>query len=227
MKINNDFLSRTLVTLILGPIVVWSVLHSYYLNTYIFEIVMAICLWEWAKLCRSSSKFSQKTWLARGIFIVGVVYISLAFLFLTSIFVRDKESPYLLLWLLSLVWAVDIGAYLVGRWLQGPLLSPKISPAKTWSGFWGGTLSGIMTSTIFIYLTDLAIIYSPWIYIWGGVLTFVAPLGDLLESACKRYFKVKDTGILIPGHGGMLDRLDSFLAATLALKGFLLLKNNL
>lgn len=223
MTINPNFLTRTLVALILAPLVVWGVIHSYYMNIPLFEILMVICLWEWAKLCKAS----LRNWRSWGIFIGGIGYISVAFLLLISIFVHDRESTYLLLWLLSLVWAVDSAAYFVGRWLQGPLLCPKISPAKTWSGFWGGTLSGIITSATFIYFTDMVTLYSPWIYVWGIALTLVAPLGDLLESACKRYFKVKDTGTLIPGHGGMLDRLDSFLATTLVLKGFLILKNNL
>jgi phosphatidate cytidylyltransferase len=227
---------------------------SYYAG--IFKVLMIVGLWEWARLCGYSGSYGallgglfsyldigqmalvsipfiiislmifRQSWQASLLFVAGSWYIGLACLQLISIFVVDQESPHLLLWMLLLVWAADIGAYLVGRWLRGPLFAPRISPGKTWSGFWGGTLSGILISTSFIYLTDLAILYSPWIYGWGVILTLVAPLGDLLESACKRYFKAKDTGALIPGHGGVLDRLDSFLAVALVLKGFLILKNH-
>lgn len=141
----------------------------------------------------------------------GALYIAMpviAFLWL-----RDDETHGLsaLVWVLVVVWASDIGAYAVGRTLRGPKLAPSISPAKTWSGAVGGVVaaaaagaatSGLTHSTYVDYVVPVSI-----------VLAIVAQLGDLAESALKRHFGVKNSGALIPGHGGVLDRVDSLLFA--------------
>jgi len=125
-------------------------------------------------------------------------------------------------WYLGIVIASnDTGAYFVGRVVGGPKLAPLISPAKTISGALGGWLIGTIAGTVFwIVLTD-----SPW---WLGVLFsaslgIVGQVGDLLESAIKRLFRIKDSSDIIPGHGGFMDRLDSvaFGAILLALIGLL------
>ncbi|MGA9009357.1 MAG: phosphatidate cytidylyltransferase, partial [Xanthobacteraceae bacterium] len=119
-----------------------------------------------------------------------------------------------LLFLFAVVWATDIFAYLVGRSIGGPLLWPRLSPNKTWSGAFGGFLGGVAAGVAVAYAsggTRGAV---------AGALAFalslVAQCGDLFESAIKRRFGVKDTGHLIPGHGGVMDRLDGFLVAALA-----------
>ncbi len=119
-----------------------------------------------------------------------------------------------LLWLFVLVWATDSAAYLVGRRAGGPRLAPRWSPKKTWSGALGGVaaagLVGAMTSKILGF--SMA---SPVFWLSMG-LSVAAQAGDLAESAAKRRFGVKDTSGLIPGHGGLLDRLDGLLAAFVA-----------
>ncbi|MGH7012757.1 MAG: phosphatidate cytidylyltransferase [Stellaceae bacterium] len=123
------------------------------------------------------------------------------------------------LWLLVLVWAVDSAAYAVGRAVGGPKLAPMLSPNKTWAGFCGGlggaALVGWGTAAL---AGGAAAVVVPASVLLG----IAAQLGDLVESAAKRRFNVKDSGGLIPGHGGLLDRLDSLLAASLLL-GLLLL----
>lgn len=114
--------------------------------------------------------------------------------------------------LLLIVWATDVGAYVVGRAVGGPLLAPRISPGKTWSGAVGGLLAGIAVGFA------AAFIFGLWAAAWqaalfAGLIGCVGQAGDLFESSLKRYFKVKDSGHLIPGHGGLLDRLDAILAA--------------
>lgn len=118
------------------------------------------------------------------------------------------------LWLLLLVWAVDIAAYAVGRAVGGPKLAPVLSPNKTWAGFFGGLAGAALVGSGAAALigADAAIVI-----LVSVVLGAAAQLGDLVESAAKRRFNVKDTGGLIPGHGGLLDRLDSLLAASLLL----------
>jgi phosphatidate cytidylyltransferase len=111
-------------------------------------------------------------------------------------------------WYLGIVIALnDSGAYFAGRLLGGPKLVPAISPAKTWSGAIGGWITGIVAGTIFW----LIFVHSP---LWIGVLLaallgLVGQAGDITESAVKRVFRIKDSGDIIPGHGGFMDRLDS------------------
>jgi phosphatidate cytidylyltransferase len=125
-------------------------------------------------------------------------------------------------WFLGLVIAFnDTGAFFAGRIIGGPKLAPTISPAKTWSGAIGGWLAGILAGTLFW----IAFTTSPW---WIGLLLaasmgVIGQVGDLTESAIKRLFRIKDSGDVIPGHGGFMDRLDSvsFGALFLAIVGAL------
>jgi len=113
------------------------------------------------------------------------------------------------LWIVAIVVATDVGAYFAGRGIGGPKLAPRISPSKTWAGLIGGVVCAGFSSAAVLWLTDAA--GSVWTVVFGGLLAVVAQSGDLLESAVKRHFGVKDSGSLIPGHGGVLDRLDGFL----------------
>ena len=115
------------------------------------------------------------------------------------------------LFLLVVVWSSDIGAYIAGRMIGGPKLAPAISPGKTWSGAVGGLLSAMVIGL----LVSRAVAPGPVMHalIVGAGLSIASQLGDLLESALKRHFGVKDSSRLIPGHGGVFDRLDGVLAA--------------
>jgi phosphatidate cytidylyltransferase len=118
-----------------------------------------------------------------------------------------------LIFLFVIVWATDIAAYFVGRAIGGPKLMPAVSPNKTWSGAIGGTLAGVIGGAIAAWQFGL--------HNWGAcaalafALSIVAQAGDLAESAIKRRFNTKDTSSLIPGHGGLMDRLDGFITAVL------------
>jgi len=116
-----------------------------------------------------------------------------------------------IVWMMGVVWATDIGAYAVGRTFGGPKLAPSISPSKTWSGLAGGVLAAMGVGAALVWMTDAGNML--WMVLASAVLAVVAQVGDLLESAAKRHFGVKDVSRLIPGHGGFLDRLDGVLAA--------------
>ena len=115
-----------------------------------------------------------------------------------------------LLWLLAVVWATDIGAYAVGRTFGGPRLAPRWSPSKTWAGLGGGVVCAALTG--WATAVSLGISPSAPLAALSAGLAIVEQFGDLAESAAKRRFGVKDSSGLIPGHGGLLDRLDGLLA---------------
>ncbi|MDI4663811.1 phosphatidate cytidylyltransferase [Xanthobacter autotrophicus] len=119
------------------------------------------------------------------------------------------------LFLCAVVWATDIFAYFTGRALGGPKLWPRVSPNKTWSGAIGGTLAGMAAGLLVAAIPGGASSLLPVAGL-ALVLSIVSQAGDLAESAIKRLFGVKDASRLIPGHGGLLDRLDGFAAASLA-----------
>lgn len=152
---------------------------------------------------------------------IGVVYLGVPLLAL--VWLRSSEVGLIvLLWLFAVVWAADTSAYFVGRAVGGPRLAPRISPSKTWSGFLGSIVGAALIGFAIALLTGTA---RPGLAaLLGAALAIVAQAGDLAESALKRYAGVKDSGTMIPGHGGLLDRVDGlmFAAPALALTGLLL-----
>jgi phosphatidate cytidylyltransferase len=117
------------------------------------------------------------------------------------------------LFLAATVWATDIFAYFVGKAVGGPLLWPSISPRKTWAGALGGLIGGVAAGTLVAYASGIGRLGA--IAFIACTLSIVAQGGDLFESAVKRHFGAKDASHLIPGHGGLMDRLDGFLVAAL------------
>jgi phosphatidate cytidylyltransferase len=143
----------------------------------------------------------------------GVIYASVAFLG-PALLRRDPELGFTaFLYLAVTVWMTDILAYVVGRTVGGPLLWPRVSPNKTWSGAAGGLAGGVAGGTLLAYASGLDGLPAG---IVAFVLSALAQAGDFFESAVKRRFNVKDTSRLIPGHGGLMDRLDGFLVAAFA-----------
>jgi phosphatidate cytidylyltransferase len=143
----------------------------------------------------------------------GVVYAGAALLG-PALLRRDPEFGFrAFLFLAATVWLTDIGAYAVGRAVRGPLLWPQISPNKTWSGLFGGLAVGVAGGTVVAYASGIGRLEA--VAVIALVLSALAQAGDLLESAIKRRFGAKDTSRLIPGHGGLMDRLDGFLVAAL------------
>lgn len=142
---------------------------------------------------------------------LGVLYVVLPVIAAAWIARDLAHGVKMLIWVLATVWATDIAAYLTGRWLGGPRFAPAISPAKTWSGFLGGLAAAALVAAG-AGVSGLVPFGGRFIGL-GLAVSFVAQAGDLLESRFKRHFDVKDSGTIIPGHGGMLDRIDSLFAA--------------
>ncbi len=167
-----------------------------------------VMLYEWHRLVQGFARRERLIALLLGAGVITVSALSAHAL---------RAAPYgldLLAWLVLLVAATDVGAYAAGRSIGGPKLAPRISPKKTWAGFFGG-LAAAVAVTVICALWAGRLTAEPLIVAAG--LSVVAQIGDLLESWCKRRAAIKDSGHLIPGHGGALDRLDGFLTAAPAL----------
>jgi phosphatidate cytidylyltransferase len=156
-------------------------------------------------------------WRARGRALplaLGALYIGVPALSLLWLYARPEIGRALVIWIISIVIAADIGAYFVGRALKGPKLAPRISPGKTWSGAIGGGAAAIAAGIVLGMAFGLA----PVLVLAGAAVFFAAIslMGDLLESGVKRAFRVKDASGILPGHGGMMDRVDGIVAALVA-----------
>lgn len=145
-------------------------------------------------------------WVAAGALYIGVPVVALVWLRAEPTIGREA-----LLWLLFLVWATDTGAYAAGRGIGGPRLAPRVSPKKTWAGLLGGMAAAAAVGAAMAGPTQLG--GTAMLAAASALLAVVAQLGDLAESAVKRHFGLKDSSAIIPGHGGLFDRLDGLLAA--------------
>nr|WP_157217356.1 phosphatidate cytidylyltransferase [Sphingomonas formosensis] len=143
-------------------------------------------------------------WLA-----IGIVYIASSAAALT--WLRSLDDGAIVLWVFIVTWATDILAYFTGRSFGGPKLAPSISPGKTWSGLIGGVIGASIGGGLVVHLCGLA----TGLLLLAPLLAVAAQCGDLFESSLKRRAGVKDSGKLLPGHGGVLDRLDGLLPVAL------------
>lgn len=157
----------------------------------------------------------------------GMLYICFPLISLEYIYyVNENISREIVLWLFFVVWATDIGGYVVGRTIGGPKVAPKISAKKTWAGVVGGVLFAGSVAYIFAlylkaydYIRPDAVLFNRLtlvLVISAGILAIVSQIGDFFESYIKRRLNLKDSSNLIPGHGGLFDRLDGLLFAAMA-----------
>ncbi len=154
--------------------------------------------------------------------LLGPIYICLP-LALLAIISRYPAGKAWIMFLLVVVFAGDTGAFYMGRLLGSRKLHPKVSPSKSWEGALGGMISSLIFGAWFIHLFGLARL-NIWSFLWILSISVVAQLGDLSESFVKRAYGVKDSGSILPGHGGILDRIDGVLFSAPLLYIFLLLK---
>lgn len=144
---------------------------------------------------------------------IGLAYAGLSAVALALLRDDDRQGLWAILFLFAVVWATDICAYFVGRAIGGPKLAPAISPGKTWSGAIGGTAGGVAAGMAVAWFGGFAGFATVLVCL---VLSVVGQVGDLFESSVKRRHGAKDSSNLIPGHGGVMDRVDALVAAAFA-----------
>lgn len=148
-----------------------------------------------------------RTWIAAGVPYAGALGVA------PVVLRSDSEDGFLaVIFLFAIVWTTDVVAYFSGRAIGGPKLMAQVSPKKTWSGAIGGTLAAVVVAFVLAKVMALSGLFA--IAMLAVVLSICAQGGDLFESFLKRRFGAKDSGHLIPGHGGLMDRLDGFITAS-------------
>lgn len=203
--VSPDFIISCLgITTLVLPDGFFSNLPSYLSRFDIFAITVALLL-----LVTVTTK--NKTNVDDiGINTLAMVYIGNGFHSLVA--VRGAENGLELLgYILVVIWATDIGAYSFGRKIGKHKLWPAISPNKTWEGSIAGTLCALVFAAIYLYFFPVGYNHKVWMLLATLIFSVCGQLGDLVESAYKRYYGVKDSGKILPGHGGILDRFDSLL----------------
>lgn len=209
LKESND-INRKIISLTVGllPFIFVSFFKlGIHTPAYIFALFPAflflIFLFELFKTVKSPFKNIS-------FFLMGMIYISLPFSLLADIAISDGiYNPTIVFSLLILVWASDTGAYLVGSMMGKTPLFPRISPNKTWEGSIGGWVLSLLIGIALFYIFGVFLLWQ-WLVI-AVICAVFGTLGDLVESMLKRSFDIKDSGNLLPGHGGVLDRFDAFL----------------
>jgi len=218
----EDTLARTvllLLNLVLMVLVVWDRDSSMFL----FRIAALVGLGWWL-LALAWLRFfnfgAQPDSPARSFkLLAGTLAVIPAWASIVLLHASDTQGPLWLLTALMVVWAADSGAYFAGRAFGRHKLAPRVSPNKTWEGLLGGLLAGLLVAVGFGFgfgVAGWALIEAsqlPWLLLVTVLAVFASVLGDLFESLLKRHAGAKDSGQLIPGHGGVLDRVDGVLAA--------------
>ncbi|MBA8667520.1 phosphatidate cytidylyltransferase [Holosporaceae bacterium 'Namur'] len=217
--IKQNLLPRTISAAILAPVILYLVYKGGYLFNSLITLLALLMGMEWVHIVNSNPlRQYKKLWYLLGIFYIALPCLSL-------IYLRQLDNGLnIILWLLLTVWASDIGAYVFGIAIGGAKLMPLVSPSKTWSGALGAIIFSCIIGGAYIKFSGLNI--PSWLPMCF-FLSIVAQIGDLAESGFKRVFKVKDSGALIPGHGGVLDRIDSVVTASVFIAVYYLVNGSL
>jgi len=210
----SNLILRVISSAVLAPIAILVAWVGGLPFVVLWTFAASIVLWEWSSLVKNSRRVGRSFGSLAAWMGAGLVYAA-ALLLCPIVLRRDPALGFVaILFLFAIVWVTDICAYFVGRALGGPKLWPAVSPKKTWSGAVGGTLGGVGAGLAVAKLAGLVV--APMLVIVALALSAAAQVGDLLESAIKRHFGAKDASQLLPGHGGLMDRLDGFLTAAAA-----------
>ena len=211
--INTELKKRILSSLFLIPITFFFIFQNNFFFIFFLSIIFLVSSYEWIKMNKKDL-----------IKIVGIYY--LFFAFFMAYFLRDKFSLGIFILILIICIFTDLGGYILGKIFKGPKLT-KISPKKTYSGSLGGFVLSIISAIIYIkyttigeatyfnllVLTNNNLVIDKMFFLFILFISLVSQIGDLIISYFKRLEKVKNTGKLLPGHGGLLDRIDGIIFA--------------
>ena len=189
---------RIISSLVMIPIALFAIFSSQKLFIFLAIVIAVLMAFEWSEM--SHKMPNKKKWR-----LIGFLYISIPLYCAISIRILDNE---ILFWMFAIIWATDIFAFFAGKSLGGAKIAPAISPHKTWSGLIGGVLASMGIGVISAIIFPGSILF---FLVISVIISIVEQLSDLLESKFKRIFGVKDSGDIIPGHGGVLDRLDGMI----------------
>ena len=198
----NEFIKRILSSIILIPLLAFFTIKSLDLFIVFLLIVFLISFYEWIKM-------------SKKIYLILIGFIFLFFSFYSAYSIRLENLIYFL-FIISICISTDIGGYIFGKLFKGPKLT-KISPNKTYSGMLGSFFLAIVTSFFFVskfdlsYINNLDFNENMFFLLFTLLISLVSQIGDLIISFFKRYSKIKDTGKIFPGHGGILDRIDGMI----------------
>lgn len=240
VKAKSNILVRTAAALVMAPLVIAVLYFGYPYVVLLLAGVGALLAWEWSKMAATEKPevyalaytlsmavaVMLNSWLGIGLALIGCTLL---------VWFKAKDEPHRLLLALGVpyitigigslmwiyyitafhilcfvlaVWATDIGGYIVGKSVKGPKLAPKISPNKTWSGLFGGMALAALCCWGYVWFFGI----NDWrLAAAGAGLAVLEQIGDLIESAIKRHLGIKDSSTLIPGHGGVFDRIDGLI----------------
>ncbi len=208
--LSSSLSKRIVSAAIIAPVFLLSLLYGAPFLTIWLIVAFAISVYELFGLAKRTDFFVP-------CMVLGVIYAAISFSCFLAL--REVYSVNVVLLFLGMIWVSDIGAYAVGKTVGGPKLLQKISPNKTWSGFGGALFFPAVFAFFWVWTFGLhaEFNHNRWFILLpvaaglGAVIGSVGQAGDLLVSFIKRQAGVKDTGTIIPGHGGLLDRIDSML----------------
>jgi len=223
--VKSELLTRTLSAIVMVAVAGGALWAGGLVWAGFVFLVSAGVLWEWVRLALA---ITPKGWARVGWFVAGLGYVGVAGNTLIKLNDWHDAIWQVLLAILAAVIATDMGAYVSGRLIGGPKIAPRISPSKTWSGLVGGMLAAGLLPAIFFFFwvspaySDSNAYANRWyialiIMAAGALIAIIAQAGDFFESWMKRKAGVKDSGHLIPGHGGLFDRVDGLLAVAFVL----------
>lgn len=207
---------RVLSGLVLAPLMVALIIAGDYWFMGLMAIACLISFYEWFGLARAGVH-------PLPTLIVGAIYLAISFGSYIGLRFGFEAGAWLALAAIFCVWASDTGAYFSGKCIGGPKMAPKLSPKKTWAGLIGSMIFSGLMLVLFLYVEPQFETYMPtdtglafknswyFVFIAGAVLGVVGQIGDVSISFLKRRANLKDTGHIIPGHGGILDRIDALL----------------
>jgi phosphatidate cytidylyltransferase len=193
-----------------GALMVWGVAQSLddiSLTTF-FALLLFVMLYVLLRVSLSLRQTGGDAVGALTSSIFGVLYVAGPLSLLNVAMALEEQAAGAILWMFALIWVNDTGAYCVGSTMGKHRLCERLSPKKSWEGFWGGMAFCVIASVIYALIMNYNVLAS---VAFGIIVSLFATFGDLFESLLKRSAGVKDSGKLIPGHGGVLDRIDSLL----------------